>query len=221
MESDSGEEEMAGPQNLYTILLVILIFFITGLLGILLCHILQEKGYRCRTSQQLDVEQNTPAATTDDVQESNQDTVGQIVQCILDNKANAEALKEMLKEHEEMQPLSHSPIFPEKIARLPLSQPHHHTVHSGLVRENHSVCLHCSQRKKGAADQTHLQPRGAEGCGPKMEVTVFSVGRFRVTHMDRGRAADEQNSIPTDQPSGGTHSEGPVTGEGQQVAAAE
>ncbi|XP_069754052.1 tumor necrosis factor receptor superfamily member 19L-like isoform X3 [Narcine bancroftii] len=152
MESDSGEEEMAGPQNLYTILLVILIFFITGLLGILLCHILQEKGYRCRTSQQLDVEQNTPAATTDDVQESNQDTVGQIVQCILDNKANAEALKEMLKEHEEMQPLSH---------------------------------------------------------------------RFRVTHMDRGRAADEQNSIPTDQPSGGTHSEGPVTGEGQQVAAAE
>ncbi|XP_051869443.1 RELT-like protein 2 [Pristis pectinata] len=106
MENDGGEEETPRPQNLYTIFLVILAFFVTGLMGILLCHILQEKGYRCRTFRELQPEAGSAAAAQGG-QDPNQDTVGQIVQCILDNKANAEALKEMLKEHEQMKPPAH------------------------------------------------------------------------------------------------------------------
>eukprot|EP00061_Rhincodon_typus_P012162 g37728.t1 len=82
------EEVTAHPQNFYTILLLVLVFFVMGLMGDLLCHILKEKGYRCRTSQEMDTEQQD-TASPDDVQEiskSNQDTVGQIVQCIIENE---------------------------------------------------------------------------------------------------------------------------------------
>ncbi|XP_028314563.1 uncharacterized protein LOC114470542 isoform X2 [Gouania willdenowi] len=33
----------------YMIFLVVFLFFITGLLGFLICHLLKKKGYRCRT----------------------------------------------------------------------------------------------------------------------------------------------------------------------------
>lgn len=33
----------------YMIFLVVVLFFLTGLLGFLICHLLKEKGYRCRT----------------------------------------------------------------------------------------------------------------------------------------------------------------------------
>uniref|UniRef100_UPI00398F2EB5 RELT-like protein 1 isoform X2 n=1 Tax=Pristiophorus japonicus TaxID=55135 RepID=UPI00398F2EB5 len=103
MENHGGvEEETPRPQNLYTIFLLVLVFIVTGLMGILLCHILQEKGYRCRTSRE---RENRLDAAPDDVQEtheSNQDTVGQIVQCIIGNEANIEALKELLQDHEQV-----------------------------------------------------------------------------------------------------------------------
>lgn len=40
----------------YIIFLVVFLFFLTGLLGFLICHLLKKKGYRCRTGDMDDEE---------------------------------------------------------------------------------------------------------------------------------------------------------------------
>lgn len=46
-ESDtSGVGDEPPP---YMIFVVVFLFFLTGLLGFLVCHLLKKKGYRCRT----------------------------------------------------------------------------------------------------------------------------------------------------------------------------
>ncbi|XP_055498839.1 RELT-like protein 2 isoform X2 [Leucoraja erinacea] len=198
MENE-GSEEDTRPQGLYTIFAAILVFFLMGLLGILLCRLLQEKGYRCRTSRQLDTEREA-GPVDEDVHDTNQDTLGQIVQCILNNKANAEALQEMLKQHEEMKLPEHSPLFPEPLTTLsaaPFS--HHHTVHGGGTGVPHAVCLHCSRQGRSAIGQARNHPLRGKVCGPRGEVTVFSVGRFRVTHIERFRTGKEPNPPPLEE----------------------
>lgn len=45
--SDDGESD---PQHsLSMVFLLVLVFFIMGLVGFLICHVLKKKGYRCRT----------------------------------------------------------------------------------------------------------------------------------------------------------------------------
>ena len=41
----SGKVEHPPP---YIIFVVVFLFFLTGLLGFLICHLLKKKGYRCR-----------------------------------------------------------------------------------------------------------------------------------------------------------------------------
>ncbi|XP_044298894.1 RELT-like protein 2 [Varanus komodoensis] len=65
--------------------------------------------------------------------------------------------------------------------------PHHHTVHLGSTQ---APCMHCSRRKRRPL---HRQGRSKEGKG-KMhpgETTVFSVGRFHVTHIGKKLASHE------------------------------
>ncbi|XP_043560078.1 RELT-like protein 2 [Chiloscyllium plagiosum] len=217
------EEVTAHPQNLYTILLLVLVFFVMGLMGVLLCHILKEKGYHCRTSREMDAEQED-TVPPDDVQEtskSNQDTVGQIVQCIIENEANVEALNELLREHEQVKPPvpsimnltdaailesqrlmlhsqgSKSPIFPEPaVTRAPPLIHHHHTVHSVTAGSAGSACLSCNQRRKRSALQIHRRAKETKSRNHGVEVTVLSVGRFRVTRVGKGQWAQELSRLP-------------------------
>lgn len=46
-----NEREQPPP---YIIFVVVSLFFLTGLLGFLICHLLKKKGYRCRTVGDLD-----------------------------------------------------------------------------------------------------------------------------------------------------------------------
>lgn len=46
-ELDAQEEREQPPT--YIIFVVVSLFFLTGLLGFLICHLLKKKGYRCRT----------------------------------------------------------------------------------------------------------------------------------------------------------------------------
>lgn len=40
------------PQHgLYMLFLLVLVFFLMGLVGFMICHVLKKKGYRCRTSR--------------------------------------------------------------------------------------------------------------------------------------------------------------------------
>lgn len=48
MSESQTSEEGEHPQP-YIIFVVVFLFFLTGLLGFLVCHLLKKKGYRCRT----------------------------------------------------------------------------------------------------------------------------------------------------------------------------
>lgn len=50
----SGVEDHPPP---YIIFVVVFLFFLTGLFGFLICHLLKKKGYRCRTGDVDDAEE--------------------------------------------------------------------------------------------------------------------------------------------------------------------
>ncbi|KAJ8015222.1 hypothetical protein DPEC_G00023890 [Dallia pectoralis] len=192
------------PQPPYMIFLLVFFFFITGLLGFLVCHLLKKKGYRCRTGDEEGEEEEceeklapdkiagvhaAPSDShlniTDDEEEKedNQDTVEQILKCIIENEANMEAFKEMLGKQDICE--HHDPrlLRKESLGGIP---PHHHTIHSA-AQLDHKSCTHCVQ---GRSKKARLRSRMArtnkpKTPGDKSESTVFAVGRFRVTHMEK------------------------------------
>ncbi|CAG5993433.1 unnamed protein product [Menidia menidia] len=175
------ELEAAGvvePPPPYIIFLVVFLFFMTGLLGFLICHLLKKKGYRCRTGdldEEEDEEEEKLGESADEDNEDNQDTVEQILKCIIENEANMEAFNEMLGNHNIC--VRHDPRFrKESIGGAP---PHFHTVHSGT---DHNSCHLCAQVRSKKACRPSRTPRVKQRPG---EQTVFSVGRFRVTHTDK------------------------------------
>uniref|UniRef100_A0A8B9G981 RELT like 2 n=1 Tax=Amazona collaria TaxID=241587 RepID=A0A8B9G981_9PSIT len=99
----------------------------------------------------------------------NEDTVEKIVRCIIQNEANAEALKEMLGDNEGDIPV----LCPHRNSQDG-GPPHHHTVHLGSTQ---APCIHCSKRKR---HPLHRQGRSKDGKGRMHpgETTVFSVGRY-------------------------------------------
>lgn len=48
-QSSSEDGESDSQHSLYMVFLLVLVFFIMGLVGFLICHVLKKKGYRCRT----------------------------------------------------------------------------------------------------------------------------------------------------------------------------
>ncbi|XP_076878655.1 RELT-like protein 2 [Brachyhypopomus gauderio] len=173
-QETSTVEEQHPP---YIIFLLVFFFFITGLLGFIICHILKEKGYRCRTGEPEDEEcKETFEPDSDDESDSNQDTVEQILKCIIENEANKEAFNEMLGKQNTCE--QHGPriLRKESLGGVP---PHLHTVHSG---SDHNSCHHCM---KSHSKKTQHRNRIVRSKGRPIEQTVFSVGRFRVTHMEK------------------------------------
>ncbi|CAJ1057972.1 RELT-like protein 2 [Xyrichtys novacula] len=170
----SGQGENPPP---YIIFVVVFLFFITGLLGFLICHLLKKKGYRCRTGDMDDDEEEEEklGGHADDEDEEHQDTVEQILKCIIENEANMEAFNEMIGNHNVC--VRHDPrLRKESIGGVP---PHLHTVHSGT---DHNSCHLCAQVKSKKGRRHSRTPRFKQKPG---EQTVFSVGRFRVTHTDK------------------------------------
>lgn len=165
------------PPPPYIIFLVVFLFFLTGLLGFLVCHLLKKKGYRCRTGDMDEDEEDDKklAGDADDEDEENQDTVEQILKCIIENEANMEAFNELLGNNKVC--VRHDPrLRKESIGGVP---PHHHTVHSGT---DHNSCHLCAQVRSKKGRRQSRTPRSKQRPG---EQTVFSVGRFRVTHTDK------------------------------------
>ncbi|XP_043925017.1 RELT-like protein 2 isoform X2 [Protopterus annectens] len=209
-DDGSGSEEPSPQHSPFLLFLLVLVFFVTGLVGILICHVLKEKGYRCRTAgKEKDPEiKNLPSqgvtetaitlsqayATrddcSDDSEDLNDDTVEQIVKCIIHNEANLEALKEMLVEQQGKEPAVSriSPVH-GKLRSVPS---HHHTVHLGSTQ---APCMHCIKRKKRSTQQ-RCRTRESRGHIYPGEVTVFSVGRFRVTHIGKKPSIPEQDHVP-------------------------
>ncbi|XP_073505831.1 RELT-like protein 2 isoform X3 [Phyllobates terribilis] len=194
MQENSTEDGEAPPQQSpYMLFLLVLVFFITGLLGFLICHILKKKGYRCRTSPEEDYDIKDVANSEQDITEemSNEDTVERIVKCIIQNEANAEALKQMLGDTEGDVQIGPS-LCPHRESQ-DAGPPHHHTVHLGSTQ---APCIHCTRKKRSLL---HRMGRSKDSKGKPHpgEVTVFSVGRFRVTHIGKKSSIqgpqDDQN----------------------------
>lgn len=175
--SESEATGVAENPPPYMIFVVVFLFFLTGLLGFLICHLLKKKGYRCRTGDMDDDDEAEEklGGNADDSEEENQDTVEQILKCIIENEANMEAFNEMIGKQNVC--VRHDPrLRKESIGGIP---PHHHTVHSG---SDHTSCLLCAQVKSKKGRRQSRTPRFKQRPG---EQTVFSVGRFRVTHTDK------------------------------------
>ncbi|XP_030621812.1 RELT-like protein 2 [Chanos chanos] len=183
------EVTVGEPPPPYMIFILVFFFFITGLFGFLVCHTLKKRGYRCRTGEPEDDDdcEDKLDPENDDGSEENQDTVEQILKCIIENEANMEAFKEMLGNQSVCE--HHDPrlLRKESLGGIP---PHHHTVHSGIDQNTCHLCVQ-SRSKKG-----RRRSRVARGKTRAGEQTVFSVGRFRVTHMDKKNSLQGSTNLP-------------------------
>ncbi|XP_025024427.1 RELT-like protein 2 [Python bivittatus] len=200
-QSSTKDGDADSQHGLHMLVLLVLVFFVMGLAGFLICHILKKKGYRCRTFRDEFDSDNKESLTQlqdDDDEDLNEDTVEKIVKCIIQNEANVEVLKEMLGEGDADLPL---PVpVPSALCPHRSSQdggiPHHHTVHLGSTQ---TPCIHCSKKKRPPILRQGRSKESKTKMHPG-ETTVFSVGRFRVTHIEKKSASHEsqEEAFPED-----------------------
>ncbi|XP_055980379.1 RELT-like protein 2 [Sorex fumeus] len=205
------QPDLEPPQHgLYMLFLLVLVFFLMGLVGFMICHVLKKKGYRCRTSRGSEPDDAQLQPSEDD--DMNEDTVERIVRCIIQNEANAEALKEMLGDSEGEGTVQLSSV--DATSSLQDGAPsHHHTVHLGSA----APCIHCSRNKRPPLVRQGRSKDGKSRPRPG-ETTVFSVGRFRVTHIEKRSGLHEhRDGSPTDRSwgSSGGQEPGGCLGAGQ------
>ncbi|XP_062372577.1 RELT-like protein 1 [Sardina pilchardus] len=105
-EDASTPPEDSGSSPEYVAFGLVPVFFLLGLLGVLICHALKKKGYRCTTeaedrqAAEDELEKDLERADLNDTySEGNTDTVGQIVHYIMKNEANTDALKAMINDN--------------------------------------------------------------------------------------------------------------------------
>ncbi|XP_075050882.1 RELT-like protein 1 isoform X2 [Mixophyes fleayi] len=192
---DSG----GGGHPEYVAFYLVPVFFIMGLSGVLICHFLKKKGYRCTTAEPAVEEEKITGEKIemqDSLGDTHNDTVGQIVSYIMKNEANADVLKAMVADSSMVADNSlYDPESP-KTPDTPLSPTspsspggtpskhscHGHHLHTvgGVVEKN--VCSRCSNKRWNLikSPQKHKEPKkNRQGA-----VTVLAVGRFRVTKVE-------------------------------------
>ncbi|XP_051993175.1 RELT-like protein 1 [Xyrauchen texanus] len=218
--SDSSLPSTAPPGsgNSFNITFVLVpVFFLLGLLGVLICHVLKRKGYRCTTEaeedEELDKEEEEvekepdKGDLNDTFSEGNTDTVGQIVHYIMKNEANFDAFKTMAPDSIDSDGAPVTPTSPNSPTTpvsptLPGLTPnaakhtcnHLHTI--GGVGGQKNICNRCSQKKwplMRRLSSTKRDRRSHIG-----EVIVLSVGRFRVTKCDPKMARDRWTMLITE-----------------------
>ncbi|XP_069026001.1 RELT-like protein 1 isoform X2 [Embiotoca jacksoni] len=192
--SGAGENGIDVIRPDYTTFLLVPVFFLVGLLGVVICHVLKRKGYRFTTSQddeECEEENKDPelGGELNDTLSENNDTVGQIVHYIMKNEANSDALKAMIHENSidsDGPPLTPTspgsptppmtPVSPDAPPGAPKHTCNHlHTI--GGPEGHKNICNRCSQKKwplmrRPSARKTE-QRRSQLG-----EVTVLAVGRW-------------------------------------------
>ncbi|XP_005925881.1 RELT-like protein 1 [Haplochromis burtoni] len=202
--SDAGDSAgTSGGTNPYYIAFVLVpILFLLGLLGVVICHVLKRKGYRCTTDHddeeecKEEVKDPELGGELNDTFSDYNDTVGQIVHYIMKNEANSDALNAMIHENSidsdgpPLTPTSPGTPTPPMTPVSPGAPPgaakhtcnHLHTI--GGLGGNKNICTRCNQKKwplmrKPSARKAELRHSNC------VEVTVLAVGRFRVTKCEK------------------------------------
>ncbi|NXI47627.1 TR19L factor, partial [Galbula dea] len=183
---EEEEEEEAAAQ--VAVLTIVPVFCAMGLLGILVCNLLKKKGYHCTASKEPQPGSTGPSSIYQ-LEDANEDTIGVLVRLITEKKENAAALEELLKEHHSQQampPLGCTP--PNKLHLLPQFPPtcqhqqHLHTV------QGPAPCARCSQKKWPEVLPSLRATKVPKPGGRASEVTILSVGRFRVSRIPEMRS---------------------------------
>ncbi|XP_036598860.1 tumor necrosis factor receptor superfamily member 19L [Trichosurus vulpecula] len=208
----------------YAVIAIVPIFCLMGLLGILLCNLLKKKGYHCTAhkdgGEEAGLEGKNGANPAYRMDDPNEDTIGVLVRLITEKKENAAALEELLKEYHSKQlvqtsykPLPKLTQGPPPIPHICQHQHHLHTV-QGLASHSGSSCSRCSQRKwpevllspeaaaASAPTPSALPPRGGSSKPPPKgsrpgEITILSVGRFRVARIPEQRPSPPPPEVKT------------------------
>lgn len=189
----------------YVAFILVPVFFLMGLLGFLVCHLLKKKGYRCTTEAESRHEEEEKVAgekieMIEYVADGNNDTVGQIVNCIMKNEANTDAFNAMVADNSVFGDNSICPESPGTPGSpgspvspgTPLSPGatptkhscrglHLHTV-GGVAEKN--VCTRCSHKKWHIMRPSPKVKEPKEPKKPRQVTTVLAVGRFRVTKVE-------------------------------------
>ncbi|XP_015200353.1 RELT-like protein 1 [Lepisosteus oculatus] len=197
--TDGIKEENAQNNPEYVAFVLVPIFFLLGLFGVLICHVLKRKGYRCTTDSEEETEiekdPDTMGDMNDTFSECNVDTVGQIVDYIMKNEANSEALNAMFDDNSidpesPMTPSSPAtPVSPASPTKHTCYGNHLHTI-GGVAEKN--ICTRCNQKKWPLMRQSSKVKEARRS--QTGEITVLSVGRFRVTKPEH-KAQKERKSL--------------------------
>lgn len=193
--SDTGSASGGNSHPEYVAFILVPIFFIIGLLGVLICHILKKKGYRCTTAEPEEEEKISieKIEMQDEAADTNNDTVGHIVSYIMKNEANADILKAMVADNSavadnsvfdpETPTTPNTPLSPTS-PTSPLRTPTKHSCHlhtiGGVADKN--VCSRCAQKRWNPFKTPQKQHKDSRKTRPS--VTVLAVGRFRVTKVE-------------------------------------
>ncbi|XP_015266615.1 PREDICTED: RELT-like protein 2 [Gekko japonicus] len=208
-QNSTQDGERKATHSLSMPYLMVLVFFAMGLLGFLICHILKKKGYRCRTfHDELDLEHKESLTPLDGkatrwAPDKMCLPTDQWAECLVAQRSprpspHPTALRSAPSGRLAISGPSQS--LPRRADLCPHRNsqdggpPHHHTVHLGSTQ---APCMHCSKKKR---HPLHRQSRSKEGKS-KMhpgETTVFSVGRFHVTHIGKKPASHDskEDSLP-------------------------
>ncbi|XP_058989142.1 tumor necrosis factor receptor superfamily member 19L isoform X3 [Mustela lutreola] len=153
-------------------------------------------------------------------EDANEDTIGVLVRLITEKKENAAALEELLKEYHSKQLVQtgHGPLprLPLGTPSLPHICPHRHHLHTvqGLASLSGPCCSRCSQKKwpevllspEAAAAATPTPrllpnparaPKSGAKAGRQGEITILSVGRFRVARIPEQRSSSAAPEVKT------------------------
>ncbi|XP_027570117.1 tumor necrosis factor receptor superfamily member 19L isoform X1 [Pipra filicauda] len=177
-----GEEEEEAAAAQAAVLTIVPVFCAMGLLGILVCNLLKKKGYHCTASKEPQPGGTGPSSIYQ-LEDANEDTIGVLVRLITEKKENAAALEELLKEHrrQQLMPPNWAPLH--KLHLLPQFAPScHHQQHPHTV-QGPAPCARCTQKWPEV-----LPPPGATKVPKPGEVTILSIGRFRVSRIPELRS---------------------------------
>ncbi|XP_069664750.1 tumor necrosis factor receptor superfamily member 19L isoform X1 [Haliaeetus albicilla] len=186
MGEEEEEEEAAAAQA--AVLTIVPVFCAMGLLGILVCNLLKKKGYHCTASKDPQPGGTGPSSIYQ-LEDANEDTIGVLVRLITEKKENAAALEELLKEHHSQQPMPPLGCTPPNklhlLPQFPLAcrhQQHLHTV------QGPAPCARCSQKKWPEVLPSLGATKVLKPAGRPSEVTILSIGRFRVSRIPEMRS---------------------------------
>ncbi|KAM6145537.1 tumor necrosis factor receptor superfamily member 19L [Phoenicopterus ruber ruber] len=183
-----GEEEEEAAAAQAAVLTIVPVFCAMGLLGILVCNLLKKKGYHCTASKDPQPGGTGPSSICQ-LEDANEDTIGVLVRLITEKKENAAALEELLKEHHSQQlmppPSCTPPNKPHLLPQFPPAcrhQQHLHTV------QGPAPCARCGQKKWPEVLPSLRATKVPAPGGRPGEVTILSIGRFRVSRIPEMRS---------------------------------